>query len=106
MLIVNSHLIADSLHDFVIEAFTLTSSSPSVCEEVGSALKPYEKRQIACRPGTIGNIVRIRMTGTEERNFTLCAVEVYGGNAARTHARTHTRTHARTHTHTHLMYLY
>ena len=72
-------LIADAQHDFVIEGLTPNSSSTSVCEEIGSTLDTYEKRPIACRPGTVGSIVRIRLTGTKRRPLALCDVEVYGG---------------------------
>jgi len=73
-------LIADAPHDFVIEGLTPNSSSTSVCEEIRAALGKYEKRPIACRPGTVGSIVRIRLTGTKRRPLALCDVEVYGGN--------------------------
>ena len=73
-------LTANSLLDFVIEALVQTSSSPSICEEIEAALDTYEKRPIACRPDTVGSIVRIRLTGTKKRRLALCEVEVYGGN--------------------------
>ena len=73
-------LTANALHDFVIEALMMTSSSPSICEEIGAALDTYEKRPIACRPDAVGSIVRIRLTGTKQRRLALCEVEIYGGN--------------------------
>ena len=68
----------DDLHGFVIEALLPPMSSAALCAEVGPALKTGEKKPIKCYPGTIGRIVRIRMTGTKPGTLTLCEVEVHG----------------------------
>ena len=56
-----------------------TNSPASVCEEITTALKTNETRHVGCRLGSVGRIVRIRMSGTKPRTLTLCEVEVYGG---------------------------
>lgn len=71
----------EELHDFRITA-ELPAKEPagSLCAEVKSALKTKEIKSFACRPGTMGSIVKIQLTGSTKRTLTLCEVEVYGGN--------------------------
>ena len=64
------------LHDIVIEALDL--SQASICAVVGTAIGKDETRKIPCRPGTVGNVVRIRHNDTVYAILTLCEVEVHG----------------------------
>ena len=67
------------LRDFVIELLLSKSSAATVCGKVKTALKTKETRHIGCRLGSVGRIVRIRMSGAKPKPLTLCEVEVYGG---------------------------
>jgi len=50
------------------------------CAKVAAKLGKGETRRISCTRGAIGNIAKIRMTGTNTKGLilTLCEVEVYG----------------------------
>ena len=66
------------LRDFVIEVLSSNKSLAAVCAEVTAPLQRNERRHIGCRLGSMGRLVRLRMTGTKPRPLTLCEVEVYG----------------------------
>ena len=48
------------------------------CGIVAGSLNRGETRSIACARSAYGDIVKIRMTGTEKGPLTLCEVEVFG----------------------------
>ena len=69
---------AGRLKGFVIEV-QLDGSSRR-CASVPGQLKLAETRRISCRPGSIGNIVKIQLTNKAAQTLTLCEVEVFGVN--------------------------
>ena len=69
-------LTAERLKQFVIEG--QEGGSTHECVKIINALGSGETRLIKCRQGTIGNIVKIRMTATVADSLTLCEVEVFG----------------------------
>ena len=69
-------LTAYRLAGFVIEV--LLGRNTYVCASVATPLTKGIIRIISCANGTIGNIVKIRMTSTKSSILTLCEVEVFG----------------------------
>ena len=67
------------MYGIAIELLLSKSSVASACGEIKKPFTTNETRHIGCRPGTVGRIVRIRLTGTATRRLTLCEVEAYGG---------------------------
>ena len=70
-----SSLTENRLKSFVIEV-QQHENLVHTCASNEAALKKGETKSFLCKRGSIGNIVRIRLTGTEV--LSLCEVEVFG----------------------------
>ena len=69
-------LAADRLKGFVIEV--LSGGNTRQCASCDEYLGKGETRRIPCKPGTIGNIVKVRLTSKNPQILTLCEFEVFG----------------------------
>lgn len=66
------------LHHGVIEILRKNLTNVTMCNTIDPPLKWNETREIPCKRGTVGRIVRIRKLSAIPETLALCEVEVYG----------------------------